>query len=40
MITDSVTAAEVRVMETKLIREARANDPAIGYNKLPRHGAT
>lgn len=24
-------------MEMKLIRETGANNPAIGYNKLPRH---
>ncbi len=24
-------------MEMKLIRETGANDPAIGYNKLPRY---
>jgi hypothetical protein len=35
--SETVTDAEVRAMEMKLIREAGANDPAKGYNKLPRH---
>ena len=35
--SETATDAEVRAMEMKLIRETRANDPAIGYNKLPRH---
>ena len=35
--SETATDAEVRAMETKLIRETGANDPAIGYNKLPRY---
>jgi hypothetical protein len=35
--SETATDAEVRAMETKLLREAGANDPAKGYNKLPRH---
>jgi hypothetical protein len=34
--SETATDAEVRAMETKLIRETRANDPAIGYNVMPR----
>ncbi|WP_231965615.1 hypothetical protein, partial [Mycobacterium sp. E802] len=34
--SDTATDAEVRAMEAKLIRETRANDPAIGYNLWPR----
>jgi hypothetical protein len=34
--SDTATDAEVRTMEIKLIREHRANDPAIGYNLTPR----
>jgi hypothetical protein len=34
--SETATDAEVRAMETKLIRETRANDPAIGYNIMPR----
>jgi hypothetical protein len=38
ILWESVTAtdAEVRAMEVKLIREHRANDPAVGYNLTPR----
>jgi len=32
----TATDAEVRAMEAKLIRETRANDPAIGYNLWPK----
>lgn len=32
----TATDAEVRAMEIKLIRELRANDPAVGYNLTPR----
>ncbi len=35
--SDTATDAEVRAMEIKLIRETGANDPDIGYNKLPRY---
>ncbi|HYB38808.1 MAG TPA: hypothetical protein VEF72_25835 [Mycobacterium sp.] len=35
--SETATDAEVRVKEMELIRETRANDPAVGYNKLPRH---
>ena len=31
------TDVEVRAMEMRLIRENRANDPAVGYNQLPKH---
>jgi hypothetical protein len=34
--SDTATDTEVRAMEVKLIREHRANDPAIGYNLTPR----
>lgn len=34
--SDTATDAEVRAMEIKLIREHRANDPAVGYNLTPR----
>jgi hypothetical protein len=30
------TDREVRAMEAKLIREHRANDPAVGYNLWPK----
>jgi hypothetical protein len=33
----AATDADVRAMEMKLIRETGANDPEIGYNKLPRY---
>jgi hypothetical protein len=33
--SETATDAEVRAMEIRLIREHRANDPAIGYNVLP-----
>ena len=41
ILWESETApdAEVRVMEAKFIRETGANNPAIGYNKLPRYRA-
>jgi hypothetical protein len=32
----SATDGEVRNKEIELIREYRANDPDIGYNRLPR----
>jgi len=32
----TATDAEARAMEVRLIREHRSNDPAIGYNRLPR----
>jgi hypothetical protein len=32
---ETATDAQVREKEKELIRETRANDPAIGYNKLP-----
>jgi hypothetical protein len=35
--SETATDAEVRAMETRLIREHRANDPAVGYNLRPRH---
>ena len=35
--SETATDTEVRAMEMKLIRETGANDPAIGYNKLPRY---
>jgi hypothetical protein len=34
--SETATDAEVRAMEVRLIKEHRANDPAIGYNRLPR----
>jgi hypothetical protein len=34
--SESADDAEARVMESKLIRDARANDPAVGYNLTPR----
>jgi len=38
--SETATDAEVRAMEAKLIRETGANNPAIGYNRLPRYRAT
>jgi hypothetical protein len=38
--SQTATDAEVRAMEAKLIRETGANNPAIGYNRLPRYPAT
>lgn len=35
--SESATDAEVRAMETKLIRDTGANNPEIGYNKTPRY---
>jgi hypothetical protein len=35
--SDIATDSEVRQIEREKILETRANDPAIGYNKLPRH---
>jgi hypothetical protein len=35
--SDTATDAEVRAMEVNLIRETGANNPAIGYNVLPRY---
>ena len=37
--SDSATDAEVRSIELAHIRELRSNDPAIGYNRWPRHVA-
>ncbi len=34
------TDAEVRAMEIRLIREHRANDPAVGYNRWPKSSLT
>ena len=34
--SETATDAEVRAMEAKLIREHRANDPAVGYNLWPK----
>jgi len=33
----TATDAEARAMEIKLIRQHRANDPTIGYNRWPAH---
>ena len=35
--SETATDAEVRAKEKELIVETGANDPAIGYNKSPRH---
>jgi len=35
--SEAATDKQVRDMEKQKILETRANDPAIGYNKLPRH---
>jgi hypothetical protein len=35
--SETDTDAEVRAMEVNLIRETGANNPAIGYNVLPRY---
>jgi len=35
--SETATDAEVRAMEIKLIRETGANNPDIGYNRLPRY---
>lgn len=34
--SETATDAEVRAMETKLIREHRSNDPEVGYNLTPK----
>lgn len=34
--SETATDAEVRAMETKLIRETGANNPEIGYNLTPK----
>lgn len=34
--SETATDAEVRAKEIELIRQTRANDPAIGYNLSPR----
>ena len=34
--SETASVAEVNVMEIKLIREHKSNDPAIGYNRSPR----
>jgi hypothetical protein len=34
--SDTATDAEVRAMEVKLIREHCSNDPAVGYNLMPK----
>lgn len=34
--SESATDAEVRAMEIKLIRETDANNPEVGYNRMPR----
>lgn len=38
--SETASDAEVRAMEAQLIRETGANNPAIGYNRLPRYRAT
>ncbi|GAB4664300.1 GIY-YIG nuclease family protein [Mycobacterium avium subsp. hominissuis] len=38
--SETATDAEVRAREAKFIHETRANDPAIGYNKMPRYRET
>lgn len=35
--SETATDAEVRRKEIEMILEAGANDPATGYNRLPRH---
>jgi hypothetical protein len=35
--SDTASPAEVARVEVQLIRELRANDPAIGYNQWPAH---
>jgi hypothetical protein len=35
--SDTATDSEVRQTEREKILETRANNPTIGYNKLPRH---
>jgi hypothetical protein len=35
--SETATDDEVRKKEKQMIVETRANDPAVGYNKLPRH---
>jgi hypothetical protein len=36
--SDSASDGEVRRMEVQFIRDLRANDPAVGYNRWPRFG--
>ena len=33
--SETATDSEVALMEARLIRELRANDPAVGYNRWP-----
>ena len=35
--SETAADAEVRAVEIAMIRELRSNDPAIGYNRWPRH---
>jgi hypothetical protein len=35
--SESATEAEVRAIEVAYIRELRSNDPAVGYNRWPKH---
>ena len=35
--SETATTAEVRAMERHFIVTAQANNPAVGYNTLPRH---
>ena len=35
--SETATDAEVRAVEVAMIRELRSNDPAVGYNRWPRH---
>ena len=35
--SETATDAEVRAAEVAMIRELRSNDPAVGYNRWPRH---
>jgi hypothetical protein len=38
--SETTSDAEVRAMEAQLMRETGANNPAIGYNRLPRYHAS
>jgi len=35
--SDSASSAEVLRIEVEFIRKLRSNDPAVGYNRRPRH---
>jgi len=36
--SDTASHSEVTMVEMEMIRQHRSNDPAVGYNRLPRFG--